>query len=251
MTTRLYFSQTAASAGGSLPTVSQTSLTIHAYLQDSTTAKSLSLIKQGVQTEVLDAKHAITGFNNSQSPKRAMVGFFVSPPVKAGFYGPGKYRAYYAQAIYDLGLSTTAKSTSMTFAVYLWRPSTGAVVRTYNTDDTILNNQLGTGHPFDRELANDFTNTTIEPRGWLARDGDVFIVEAILHLVISSVSTLLNCASFFYGGNDVIDGATFTLVRDTRSAASFIEFPFDIVWLNGESPVPGKPRAIFGGVTGT
>ncbi len=255
MATRLYLTQTLASAGGSLPTVSQTNLTINDYLQDSTVAKSLSLIKQGVQTEVFDGKYAVTGFALGASPKRAMIGFFVSPQVKAGFYGPGKYRFYWSQAIYKLGAALGGNRSSQTvFAVYLWRPSTGTIVRTLNnTNDRFLSNGLDLSSSAfqDREFAEDATNPTPEPRGWLAQDGDVFVLEVILSLIQTSGSTIPVAGSWFYGGNIVINGATFSAKTETRNSASFVEFPFDIVWLNGESPVPGKSRALFGGVTGT
>lgn len=256
MATRLYLTQTLASAGGSLPTTSQIGSTIHDFLQDSTVAKSLSLIKQGVQTEVADLKYAITGFAIGASPKRGMVGFFVSPPVKSGFYGPGRHKFYWAWTIYKLGAAVSSnRSIRILFGVYLWRPSTGAIVRaTTSGADTLLTDPLimsSSAHA-DREFANDATNSTVEPRGWLAQDGDVFILEVILSLHNQAGSAVVAAGSFFFGGNTVIDGAVVGAnTNNTRDAASFVELPFDVVWLNGESPVPGKPRAIFGGVTGT
>lgn len=212
MATRLFFHDASNGLTGTFPTGEQSSLTPTYSLPTASTLRTMNTtIGVGPMVELIDAVA-------SAAPQTCFCGFFVSDTfdVNQNVGGGG-------QTI-TLNIGNGQSSTNMNWGnglradVYVWRPSTGAVVGTVLAGSATLTGCIEPSSSVTLRC-NQGTNTGSTQIAALA--GDVLICEVFQ--VFTMTSALSRTGRWDFDGTTV----TLTVQTTVTNHASFVEFSAD------------------------
>jgi hypothetical protein len=235
LATRLYFHVASSAVSGTLPTTEQSSLTAQKNFDAQTVNRTMNTT---IGTSQDFTEHTAAHANGDNF----FIAKWVSPPINAQTISANTW---------DYNFSTSQSSAATNFPVavtgsarvniYVWRPSTGAVV------GTILDGQ-GALSGVTEPAANTQKNhvTTFSGSSVTALLGDVIIFEAW----VASISNNNTGTKRYY-----FDGNTVNTTENTTVSnhASFIETPQNIDFNLGPATIPTTvtakevwiPRMVF------
>jgi hypothetical protein len=162
---------------------------------------------------------AITTLAQISPSQTAWFRRFCSAPLAAQTLGQ-------QQVAYHAGYSESNTNTNLfpAFGVYVWRPSTGAIVGTYYAVDTSASlTEAGTS-----ESALGMNSLTSDTTSQTVLDGDILVCETWRSRRAQGMTTAYT-NTFFYDG---------TTVDSTSSNAAYLELPGGVVM----APASVKPR---------
>ncbi len=231
MATRLYLRAASYSHGGDVP-INQTggsapalqggfSLQTYPTGADATSvSRSLSKTKGSSQTSIQITSTA------TNATKSYYVTKFISDPLEA--------QTITAET-WDFRLGIAESNSNMNLLginpveLYVWRPSTGALVN-YISDSATL---TGFAEP-SAINTNKLNKGTVSGSSVTVQEGDVIIFELWFRLT-QGTSTAYNATAYFDGTTEYVSDASNTTVSDI---ASYIETPQDLTFTTDAPPEP-------------
>lgn len=221
MATRLYFHNATNGLSGTFPSGKQSALTQSYAATGATTLKTMDTTVGVAQASMAGASLAVTTAQNG------FYGFFTSPAFSGSQnVGGGSQTVTLNIANQENNLFMNI-GTNLTACIYVWRPSTGAVV------GTVCANLALTG-PVEPGGTNERTNigTTTATSTVAASAGDVLICE--IWQTHTQTTATSRTGTFYY------DGTTTTTTNNTvvTNHASFLDFSSDTMSF-GATPVGG------------